>query len=440
MVLNSIKNLIKKMLVNRILKNTTIRRHFEDRIYNPYDRIKMLKPIKITKISESFEPDFKNKFSLITPVKNEEEGIEEFIRSVENQIALPEEFIIVDGGSTDRTVEMINKIMQSCKLKIRLLEIKSKSISEQRNLAIRTANNEHIILADAGNILDKNYCSNMIGVFSKYEDADLVGAIYYALHSEFSNYFIYDWMSFNEWDGFLPAGKTMAIKKSLALEIGGFPEYLAYAGEDALFDVNYRKVSKHWVFNSRAFVYWDIPRTMESTIKKFISYGIGDGESGWGDQRFYSALMRSRINLNFIDNSPVTNLMFTGYLKGRDKRGEIEFSKRNIKRVNLCIFKKTLHVSDDVINRLKEMHDKNEKVIYLSCDRDFSEEKYINIDFTLLELYDINDFILEDFWRRYGSYNESISIFYEDIAMTNIVARKLVDTLFSMNLSIIEWQ
>ncbi len=52
------------------------------------------------------------KYVLITPARNEESYIEETIRSVISQTVLPEKWIIVSDGSTDRTDEIVNYYMR----------------------------------------------------------------------------------------------------------------------------------------------------------------------------------------------------------------------------------------------------------------------------------------------------------------------------------------
>ncbi|HXY55767.1 MAG TPA: glycosyltransferase [Nitrospirota bacterium] len=51
----------------------------------------------------------RSSFILITPARNEEEYIEKTIKSVISQTVLPEKWVIVSDGSTDRTDEIINK-------------------------------------------------------------------------------------------------------------------------------------------------------------------------------------------------------------------------------------------------------------------------------------------------------------------------------------------
>lgn len=82
--------------------------------------------------------------SIIIPVLNCEKFIGESIRSVLEQSYHDFEIIVVDGGSTDRTLDKIGMF----KDKVRLIRAK-KGISYQRNLGIRAANGRYIAFLDA---------------------------------------------------------------------------------------------------------------------------------------------------------------------------------------------------------------------------------------------------------------------------------------------------
>ncbi|MDR2018016.1 MAG: glycosyltransferase family 2 protein [Syntrophobacterales bacterium] len=53
------------------------------------------------------------RYVLITPARNEESSIEKTIKSVVSQTILPEKWIIVSDGSTDRTDEIVGKYAQT---------------------------------------------------------------------------------------------------------------------------------------------------------------------------------------------------------------------------------------------------------------------------------------------------------------------------------------
>ena len=54
-----------------------------------------------------------DKISVVIPVKNEEEKIERCLEAVFDQTAKPYEVIVVDGHSTDKTVENMNNHHES---------------------------------------------------------------------------------------------------------------------------------------------------------------------------------------------------------------------------------------------------------------------------------------------------------------------------------------
>ena len=84
--------------------------------------------------------------SLITTVKNEEHSISAFLSSICRQTRLPDEVVIVDGGSTDATVALIREWKG---LNIRCVEHQS-NIAAGRNIAIRLAAYDTIAVTDAG--------------------------------------------------------------------------------------------------------------------------------------------------------------------------------------------------------------------------------------------------------------------------------------------------
>ena len=309
--------------------------------FNPYTKLRLLKPIEIIAIDKDYsdkieEIQGKLKISMVIPVKNEEKDILALLESIEAQSLKPDEVIIVDGGSTDKTIEIIKQYKEKSKLDLKLIEISSKSVSQQRNEGIRNAANDHIILTDTV-ILPSNFCLNFAGPQIEYQNVDLVAGIVQAQKENYwSRQLIWDFsnVDFNE---YIPPGASMLIDKKLALKFGGFPEFLKYTGEDTLFDIAYRKHSKKWVINTKAIAYWDAPDSEEKAVRKAYVYGKGDGESGVGDFRFYFGPM-----INFLKGSkvefgnPVTNSFFQGYIEGRKNRVKFMIERNKI-RGNILI-------------------------------------------------------------------------------------------------------
>ena len=105
------------------------------------------------------------KETLISTVLNEEKNIEYFINSIINQTKKPKEFIIVDGGSEDKTFDILKKIAKKNKW-IKLYQIRGLNISEGRNYAIKKAKGEIIITCDAGGKFKKDWLEKMLQGFN----------------------------------------------------------------------------------------------------------------------------------------------------------------------------------------------------------------------------------------------------------------------------------
>src|SRR5438477_12136813 len=122
----------------------------------------------------------KHKISFITTVFNEATSIEEFLDSLINQTIMPDEIIIVDGGSNDGTLKKIKDLklkFKNYKGKFVILE-KSGNRSVGRNEAIKRANGEIIISSDVGCILDKNFIKKITDPF-KNKKIDVASGFYY---------------------------------------------------------------------------------------------------------------------------------------------------------------------------------------------------------------------------------------------------------------------
>jgi len=113
-------------------------------------------------------------FSVIIPLYNKEMYIERCIQSVLNQTYKSFEIIVVDDGSSDKSVELIHKAFSN----IRIINQQNQGVSVARNTGIQLAKHEYIAFLDADDYWHPNYLKSLFNIISDNEDVFIIGGHY----------------------------------------------------------------------------------------------------------------------------------------------------------------------------------------------------------------------------------------------------------------------
>lgn len=219
------------------------------------------------------------KISLIATVKNEESSIKEWIESVFSQSRLPDETIIVDGGSTDNTVKIIDSFIKDG-YPIKLLIDKKANISQGRNIAIKNSQYEIIASTDGGCKIDKDWLKKLIKPFEDDSTIDVVSGFYKSdsltLFEKLSASMILPGGGIKEinLNTFIPSSRSVAFKKQVWEKANGYPEWL-YFGEDTLFDLKLKQIGCKFQVVLDAIVYWRPCPNLFKLFKQCYLYGTG---------------------------------------------------------------------------------------------------------------------------------------------------------------------
>ncbi len=90
------------------------------------------------------------KYSIVIPVYNVEKYIKRTLDSVFNQTEKDFEVIVVDDGSTDKSMEFVKEYAD-----IKIIKTKHVSVSEARNIGVKHAKGEYLIFLDSDDYWDK---------------------------------------------------------------------------------------------------------------------------------------------------------------------------------------------------------------------------------------------------------------------------------------------
>jgi len=223
--------------------------------------------------------------SVICTVKNEEETIGEFLKSLLSQSKKPDEIVIVDGCSSDNTVDIIESFrVNNTHIKLIVDESAHQNIARGRNIAIDRSQSDVVAVTDAGCRLHRDWLKNLIEPLETDTSIDVVAGYYKPLaRNEFEQ--IVAELTFpslekilEKTEKFLPSSRSIAFRKKCWRKVGGYPEHL-YTAEDTLFDLMLKRVGCKFFFAQDAIVYWRVRPDLRSLFKQYYLYAVGDGEA-----------------------------------------------------------------------------------------------------------------------------------------------------------------
>ena len=113
------------------------------------------------------------KISVIVPVYNVEKYIAKCLKSLTLQTLQGIEIIIVNDGSLDRSIDIIEKYVKENPTKIKYYEKKNGGLSTARNYGLEYATGEYIAFLDSDDYVEINMYEEMYNL-AKKENADMV--------------------------------------------------------------------------------------------------------------------------------------------------------------------------------------------------------------------------------------------------------------------------
>lgn len=253
------------------------------------------------------------KITFITTVLNEESSISKLLASLQNQTKLPNEVVIVDGGSDDKTVERaksFSAVFKKMGIKLSVLT-RPGNRSIGRNEAINYSHGEIIVCSDAGCILDSRWVEKITEPFIDPNVSVVAGYYEGKAETPFQKALVpYVLVMQDKIDpnNFLPASRSMAFRKKKWAAVGGFP--VAYShNEDYVFAKTLQKMKVPIVFQKNAVVYWLPRQNIREAFTMFRRFAYGDAEAN---------ILRPKVGLIFLRYLLVLLLMWFALVTGKN--------------------------------------------------------------------------------------------------------------------------
>ncbi|MFM5622905.1 glycosyltransferase family 2 protein [Aeromonas veronii] len=181
--------------------------------------------------------------SVVIPLFNKEKFIVQAVNSVLSQKLKPKELIVVNDGSTDKSLELINEVISDIltDVSIRVFDIKNSGVSVARNMGVKKSNSEYIAFLDADDSWDTEYLFEMASLIEANPNSGMYSCNHVINRNGMQRFIAkcpLDKNFSDEVDFFHLVQKysvvnssKVIVNKKFFLMVGGFPEGVKY-GED----------------------------------------------------------------------------------------------------------------------------------------------------------------------------------------------------------------
>lgn len=224
--------------------------------------------------------------SLIATVLNEAKRLDEWLEAIRALELRPSEMVVVDGGSSDGTFELLAAQAGDFPFPVRVTSAPGVNISEGRNEATRLAIGEWIAVVDAGAIPEPSWLGALAARMRP--DVDVVGGFFSPMYHgglpEHLGVLLTPTLDEIKADAFLPSSRSLAYRKEAWAEVGGYPEWLDYC-EDLVFDMALKEQGAAFEFAPDAIVSWEARDSVRSFAKQYYRYARGDGKAALWPRR-----------------------------------------------------------------------------------------------------------------------------------------------------------
>jgi glycosyltransferase involved in cell wall biosynthesis len=256
-------------------------------------------------------------FSIIIPLHNKANYVKKSIISVLEQTYENFELIIINDGSTDNSLSVIQQFTDP---RIEIISQQNQGVSAARNYGVKIAKYNNIAFLDADDWWAPNFLQEMANALKDFPEAGIYGCKYYwvkngvlktsinQMNDDFRGYIDYFETYMHAW--WMPLTSiSVVIKKKIFEEMEGFKENLKF-GED--FELWIRIILRYKL----------------AYVNKPIAYynqDVNINERALGADKLYRTENHFIFNLAFLEEAELSNIKLEKMLDGLRVRALIRY-------------------------------------------------------------------------------------------------------------------
>ncbi|MFD2247998.1 glycosyltransferase family 2 protein [Pontibacter ruber] len=286
-------------------------------------------------------------FSVVIPLYNKEAHVAETINSALSQTYRDFELIVVDDGSTDKSLQIALSITDP---RLKVFSKKNGGVSDARNHGIKKSNHQYIALLDADDNWEPGFLAEMKRLIDKYPFCGLYAAAYKKINpvtstinpvtstiygNEVQEGIVDDFFKV-KLKHHVPWSSAIVINKSVFDNVGGFPVGMI-GGED---DYTWAKIATKY---NIAFT----PKVLAVYKDTCVSHNARLGRIDSCKESWFDLYQEGDFYRNeFIARKAIYAGIRYAYSPSRDKSNEIE------KQTEFTVLSKKLWWDLYILNRV----------------------------------------------------------------------------------------
>lgn len=238
--------------------------------------------------------------TVIAACKNESDNAADWLQRLANQSLKPAEILIVDTGSTDNTVALLEQAAKEIELPVQIFKKPGSNIAAARNFAIEKSSSSIVVSLDFGCIISLDWLEKLTQPFWLEPKTEVCYGWFRGIDRKGRESFFgglgWPLLADISPQEYIPSSRSLAFTKEAWQKADKYPEWLTLTGEDTYYSLELKRFCFHWAFVPDVVVDWRAPQNWWQFWRKAYYWSTGNGEIGFNAWLYRLTLRQVVVN------------------------------------------------------------------------------------------------------------------------------------------------